>query len=102
VGQNNKPDPDAERRDVVLRRMLATPKAPIRPHTGATYAKIQAYVREQSGFTPKSCWVAHVLFDHGRTRRTSPNRIDNAARVHPCPDSKRPAIEAALRHFGMI
>lgn len=105
MAENREPDQDAEKRDAVLRRMLATPKAPkapTKPAAGATYARIQAYVREQSGFTPKSCWIAHVLSDHGLTHKTSPNRIDKAARVHPCPDAKRPAIEAALRHFRVI
>ena len=26
----------------------------------ATYSQIQAYVTDQFGFKPKSCWIAHV------------------------------------------
>ena len=68
----------------------------------ATYKEIQTQVRERNGFVPKSCWIAHVLSDHGRTGKPSPNRISPTDRKHPCPANKRPAIEEALRHFRMI
>jgi hypothetical protein len=68
----------------------------------ATYAEVQGWVKENEGFVPKTCWIAHVLSDYGRTTRHSPNRIDPLVRVHPCPTSKRAAIEAALLHFKMI
>lgn len=68
----------------------------------ARYKDIQAYVRSKDGFVPKSCWIAEVLSDHGLTKGTAPNRRGGAQRLHPCPDKKRPAIEDALRHFGMI
>lgn len=68
----------------------------------ATYQEIRTHIQAQNGFVPKSCWIAHVLAEHGKTRRAAPNRIEPTRRAHPCPPSKRPAIEAALRHFGMI
>jgi hypothetical protein len=68
----------------------------------ATYRQVQTRVKEHSGFVPKTCWIAHVLSDHGRTARLAPNRIDTSVRAYPCPPEKRGAIEVALRHFGMI
>ena len=53
------------------------------------------------GFMPKTCWIAHVMADHGLTRRVASNRLDPRKRKHPCPPDKRPAIENALRYFGM-
>jgi hypothetical protein len=67
----------------------------------ATYREIQDYVRKHDGFAPKSCWIAHVMSDHGLTTRQAPNRINVTERKHPCPETKRPAIMTALRHFGM-
>ena len=68
----------------------------------ATYREITDHVRLKNGFVPKTCWIAHVLSDHGKTHRTAPNRQSLEQRTNACPSPKRPAIEAALRHFGMI
>ena len=68
----------------------------------ATYREIQQRVKAQENFVPKNCWIAHVKSDHGLVGRNAPNRYDPNARTNPCPDGKRPAIEDALRHFGMI
>jgi len=67
----------------------------------ATYTQIQAYVKERHGFTPSRCSIADVLSGRGLTTRIAYNRIDKEQRVYPCPTAKRPAIEAALDHFGM-
>ena len=69
----------------------------------ATYQEIAKIACKVGGFgSVKTCWIAHVLSDHHLTSRTAPNRITPKARVHPCPDSKRPAIEEALRRVGML
>jgi hypothetical protein len=68
----------------------------------ATYQQIQKYIRAKDGFAVKTCWIAHVKSDHGLPMREAPNRISSAKREQPCPPEKRPAIEAALRHFKMI
>lgn len=68
----------------------------------ATYRQIAEHVKQTDDFVPKSCWIAHVLSDYGKTKREAPNRQSSETRVHPCPAAKRPAIEAALRSFGMI
>lgn len=66
------------------------------------YREIQAEVKRTSGLVPKTCWIAHVLSDHGLTRRQAWNRVDPSARKHPCPSAKRPAIEQALRRLGVM
>jgi hypothetical protein len=61
------------------------------------YEAVQAEVKRTAGFTPETCWIAHVLSDHGLTTRKAPHRIDPTKRVKPCPPDRRPAIIAALR-----
>jgi len=68
----------------------------------ATYRQIQTYVKERYGCTVKTCWIAHVKELNGLKPRPAPNRISIGKRKHPCPDSKRPLIEEAMRHYGMI
>ncbi len=68
----------------------------------ATYKQIQERVKAKDGFVPKTCWIAHVMADHGLTTRVATNRISPKSREHPCPADKRLAIEATLRHFGMV
>jgi len=67
----------------------------------ATYKEIVAFVRDESGFTPQTCWIADVKERCGLKPRPAPNRY-SVERAKPCPASKRPAIESALKHFGMI
>lgn len=68
----------------------------------ATVAQIQDWVEGKYGFVPKPCWIAHVKSDAGLPVRQAHNRHDPSKREVPCPYDKRPAIHAALRHFGMI
>jgi len=67
----------------------------------ATYRQIQERVRTQAGWLPKTCWIAHVKSDFGLPVREAWNRTSSERQV-PCPTDKRPAIIAALQHFGMI
>ena len=67
----------------------------------ATYAQIRDYVKLTSGFVPKTCWIAHVKELNGLQVNRAWNRAGNG-RVVPCPSTKIPAIEGALRHFRMI
>jgi hypothetical protein len=66
-----------------------------------TYIEIQAYVRARHGFTPKTGWIAHVKEMNGLSLRPTHNRGTDA-RVTACPPERQPAIEEALRHFGMV
>lgn len=68
----------------------------------ATYVEIQAYVRKNYGFQPKSCWIAHVKEMCGLPRRNAHNRISADNRRYPCPLEKASCIKEAFLHFGMI
>ena len=67
----------------------------------ATYKQIQDWVKQQCGFIPKTCWIAHVKYMSGMPMRKAPNR-QGPERVEPCPPEKVEPIRSALRHFGMI
>lgn len=67
----------------------------------ATYKQIAAYIKATEGWTVKTCWIAHCKELNGLAVRRAPNR-QGAGRMVPCPPEKRPTIEAAFRHFGMI
>lgn len=67
----------------------------------ATYKEIQLFVKRRYGFNPRTCWIAHVKEELGLPMREAHNRR-GAQRKYPCPEDNRPAIEAALRHFGML
>jgi len=67
----------------------------------ATYKQIQAWIKQQYGFVPATCWIAHVTHMSGLPMRKAPNR-QGAERVEPCPPGKVEPIRSALRHFGMI
>ena len=66
-----------------------------------TYKQIQDWVRQQYGFVPKTCWIAHVKHISGLSMRQAPNR-KGKERVYPCPPEKIEPIRTALRYFGMI
>ena len=67
-----------------------------------TYHQIAACVSQLGGGYVRPCWIAHVKADHGLTRGQAPNRLDPNSRAKPCPASKRPAIERALRDLGVV
>lgn len=67
----------------------------------ATYRQIQEDVRDHSGFSPKTCWIADVKESRGLPVRRAPNRRREEREV-PCPYDKRQAIEEALHRLGMI
>ena len=66
----------------------------------ATYRAIQQEVKLAYGFTPKACWIADVLFEHGLVNRSAPNRKDASVRIEPCLEDKRSGIEAAIDRLG--
>ena len=72
----------------------------LRRNEMATYKQIQAWVKNNYGFVPKTCWIAHCKELNDLPLGRAPNR-QGLGRVVPCPSAKRAAIEAAFRHFGM-
>lgn len=67
----------------------------------ATYQQIQDWVRDQYGWTPKTCWIADCKELAGLDRHDAPNR-HGRDRIEPCPKAKREAIFRAFRHFTML
>jgi hypothetical protein len=67
----------------------------------ATYTEIQNYVKRRFGFEPKTCWITHTKELNGLPTRQAWNRAGKK-RIVPCPQARRTAIEAALRHYRMI
>ena len=67
----------------------------------ATYKEIQDWVKAEYEFVPKTCWIAHCKELEGLPVRCAPNRIGKTRAV-PCPETERPAIMHAFRHFNMI
>lgn len=67
-----------------------------------TYKKVQEYVKEQHGFSVKSCWIAHVKELNGVSMKNAPNRHSPNARKHPCPDDKVEVLENVMKNFGLI
>ena len=66
----------------------------------ATIPEIQDYVKREYGFTPKTCWIAHVKEMCGINVKKAWNRRADE-RSNPCPSDKIECIKDALKHFKM-
>lgn len=60
----------------------------------ATYKEIQGYVKETYGFSPKTCWIAHMKEVCGIPVKNAPNRISplsakSLVHLKKCHTSKR-------------
>ena len=66
----------------------------------ATYKEIQSWVKQNFGYVPETCWIAHVKEMTGLPVAKAPNRRGKE-RLKPCPPEKINSIRAAFRHFGM-
>ncbi len=70
---------------------------------GATYGEIKAYVKEHTGLTVSSLYIAQVKQKCGIIERENYNKPKSEDSRQPqCPPEKEAAIRAALEHFGMI
>ena len=70
---------------------------------GATYQEIKDYVREQTGLSVSSLYIAQIKRKYGLDVGHNYNlsKQENS-KVPQCPLKKEEAIRAALKHFGMI
>jgi hypothetical protein len=68
-------------------------------HTMNIYKAVQQKVKEEAGFVPKTCWIAHVLELNGQHPNLAHNRKEPGVRKFPCPPDKRKPIERALREL---
>ena len=70
---------------------------------GATYGEIKAYVKEHSGLTVSSLYIAQVKQKLGIIERENYNKPKSENAKQPqCPPEKEKAIVEALRYFRMI
>lgn len=68
----------------------------------ATYKQIQQHVKEAHGYSPKTCWIAHMKEICGLNPKISPNRYSKENRTNLCPFEKQNDIQDAFVHFKMI
>ncbi len=69
----------------------------------ATYQEIKAYVKEQTGLSVSSLYIAQVKQKYGIIERENYNLSKSEdARQPQCPPEKEKATVEALRHFKMI
>lgn len=66
----------------------------------ATYRQIQNWVKQEHGFQPKTCWIAHCKELKGLPLRTAWNRDGN--RHERCSERRRPMVFAAFQHFPAL
>ena len=70
----------------------------------ATYKEIQKHVKQNFGYLPKSCWIAHAKEICGLNPKISSNRYDINKRVCPCPVNKiddiKQAVDDILKNEG--
>ncbi len=70
---------------------------------GATYGEIKAYVKEHTGLTVSSLYIAQVKQKCGIIERENYNKPKSENAKQPqCPPEKEAAIREALKHFRMI
>lgn len=68
----------------------------------ATYKQIQEYIRDTYGYSPKTCWIAHMKDVCGLHPRIASNRYSVSNRTNPCPAVKQADTKEAFVHFHMI
>ncbi|MCG7337160.1 hypothetical protein MHZ95_18025 [Sporosarcina sp. ACRSM] len=68
----------------------------------ATYKEIQNYVKENFGYIPKTCWIAHTKEICGLSPKVARNRKNINERIFPCPAKNQEDIKKAFQYFGMI
>jgi len=68
----------------------------------ATYKQIQEFVKDTYGYSPKSCWIAHMKAMCGLRPRLSPNRYSVDKRTNSCPVDKQADIKNAFKVYNSI
>lgn len=70
---------------------------------GATYGQIKKYVKEQTGLSVSSLYIAQVKQKCGIIERENYNKAKSDGAKQPkCPPDKERAIMEALKHFRII
>lgn len=89
--------------DVITITLDADDIAPTPSETKATYQEIKDYVREHFGLSVSTLYIAQVKREFGLEVGPHYNHAkgENGKQLR-CPEDKRGAIAAALKHFQMI
>jgi len=64
----------------------------------ATYKQIQEYVKQNYGYSCKSCWIAHMKEVCG----LNPKRQNPGQRTNPCPEHRQQNLVEVFKHFNLI
>ncbi|MGJ7922922.1 hypothetical protein [Neobacillus sp. LXY-4] len=67
-----------------------------------TYKKIQEYIKQNHGYTPKTCWIANMKEIYGLNPRVAHNRYSPNSRTNPCPENKKEDLKEAFKYFKLI
>jgi len=62
----------------------------------------QAYIKENFGYIPKICWIAHMKEICGLNPQVAANRRSNAVKMYLCPPEKQEDLQQAFVHFNWI
>jgi len=69
----------------------------------ATYKQIQQYVKDVYGYTPKTCWIAHMKEICDLNPKVSPNRYCSIdSRTNPCPPNKQDDLRDSFVALKML
>lgn len=72
-------------------------------HKGATYGQIKEYVKEQTGLSVSSLYIAQVKQKCGIIERENYNKAKSDDAKQPkCPPDKERAIMEVLEYFRMV
>lgn len=70
---------------------------------GATYGQIKEYVKEHTGLSVSTLYIAQIKQKYGIIERENYNKPKSENTRQPkCPSDKEAAITEALQYFGMI
>ena len=65
-----------------------------------SYKQAQELFKKRHGKTAKTCWIADIKNEHGKTSGPSPNRQGDYK--YPCPEADRPNLTKVLKDLKMI
>ena len=73
-----------------------------RADSDTSYRRIKEIVKQNTGLSVSSLYIAQVKEAYGIKERDCYNRGNGSGRVPQCPEAKRAAIEDALREVGLL
>jgi len=66
-----------------------------------TYKDIQEAIKNEYGYTPKTCWIADAKGRFGLPIKQAHNR-KGVHRRYPCPKNKIPHFRQVFKNLGLI